>query len=64
MCQEAPQEIYGSVTEECQEAMCIRASQVMQERRGMLASLIGEVVAVAAEEGEVEVLRSIGNALL
>ena len=56
-----------NVAEELQEAMGMTASQVMQEHsRGMLASLIGKVVAVAPEEEEdqVEVFRSIGNALL
>ena len=38
------------MTEECQEAMVITASQVMQKHRGMLASLIIEVVAVSPEE--------------
>ena len=37
-CQEVRQEIYESMTEECQEAMCITTGQVMQDRRGMLAS--------------------------
>ena len=45
--------------------MAMTAGQVMQELRGVLANLIGEVVAVAPEEDDqVEVLRSIGNALL
>ena len=65
-CQEVRQVVNGSVAEECQATAGITANHVMQERRGMLASRIGEAVAVETEEKEnqMEVLRSTGNAFL
>ena len=63
-CQEVRQEAQVNVAEECHEAMGMKASQVMQELRGMLANLGDVAVAPEEEKDQLEVLRSIGNALL
>ena len=57
---------YCTTAEELQEVMDLTAMQVLQERKKMLASLIGEVVVTTLEEEEglVEVLLSIAAAQL
>jgi hypothetical protein len=58
-------EEYQSIAEECLDAMGVTPTQVLEERKGSLVSLIREVAAMASEEDmdQVEALKHLEDAL-